>query len=270
MNARDEYGYQGLAALYLGWAKRAKSEPESVEYTSKAEETVNEGLKKVKVREGLWIVSSEIEKWLGDIPSRRKALEKAVQDTPGSTIARYLLGRLYRVSGEFPLALSTLEPVIKTHQDEFRAFIEYALALLDTGRPLREAIAIMRISTTLGLSDPRFISTFGGMLFLNGEFEEATKVFQESAKREFPAEELHTVHYRPKNPTTNGSYVFEGQVVVVRPRYSLIEVEGYPRFLCHASKYRGKQLTAGIGVRFTVEFSARGAMADRPTIIAKS
>ncbi len=267
MNARDEYSYQGLATLYLGWAKRAKSEAESVEYTSKAEEVVNEGLKKVKVREGLWIVSSEIEKWLGDIPSRKMALEKAVEDTPGSPVARYLLGRLYRLSGDAPRALATLEPVLNANHDEFRAITEYALALLDTGRPLREAIAVMRISNTFGLSDSRFISIFGGMLFLNHEFDESSRIFQESLKREFPAEELHAIHYRPKDPATNARYVFEGTIVVIRPRYSLIEVEGYPRFLCHASKYGGKHFTVGMNLRFSVEFSARGAVVDHPTMI---
>lgn len=267
LNPRDEYGYQGLAQLCLDWAKRAKTDAESAEYISRAEEIISDGLKRVITRDGLWITSSEIEKWLGDTPGRLKALERAIQANPGNVIARYLLGVAYRKSGRADLSLNVLEPVIKGYPDEFRSFVEYALALLDTGKSLAEAIAVLRISTTFGLGDPRFIATLGGMLFINGEFDEATKVFQESIKREFPATEIHTVHYRPKRKCVNDPYELEGKILIVKPGYSLIEVEGYPKFLCLSSKYAGLQLKPGMKVQFAVEFSAKGAIADRPAII---
>ena len=267
MNPRDEYGYQSLASLYLDWAKKkASTEAEATEYIAKAEEVVNNGMKKAREREGLWIVSSEIEKWLGDTPSRFSALEKAVKENPAGTVGRYLLGRAYRINGQPAKTLDVLDPVIKGHQEEFRSFIEYVLALLDLARPLPEAIAVLRISTTYGLADPRFIATFGGLLFLNGEFDEANKVFQESVKREFSATELHTVHFKPISPGTQNPYVLEGRVLVVKPGYSLIEVQGYPNLLCHSSKYGGIQFKRDLQLRFQVEFSANGAMANYPVV----
>jgi tetratricopeptide (TPR) repeat protein len=268
MNPRDEYGYHSLASLYLDWAKKkALTEVEAAEYIAKAEEVISIGLKKAGDREGLWIVSSEIDKWLGDIPSRFKALQNAVQENPAGTVGRYILGRAYRRNNQADEAIRVLEPVIKSYQEEFRAFIEYSLALLDLGRPLNEAIAVLRISTTYGLADPRYIATLGGLLFLNGEFNEANKVFQESTRREFSTLELHTVYFKPLKPATRDPYVLTGRVLVVKPRYSLIEVQGYPKFLCHSSKYGGVQLKHGITVSFQIQFSANGVIADHPVIV---
>ncbi|TMG72639.1 MAG: tetratricopeptide repeat protein, partial [Betaproteobacteria bacterium] len=163
LNPKDEYSYQGLAQLYLGWAKRASTDAESAEYISKAEEVISQGLRIVKERDGLWIITSEIQKFFGDQKSRIAALEKAVASSPGSVIARYLLGRTYRLEGKPDKAISILEPVVKNHPDEFRAFIEYALALIAMGKPIAEAVAILNVSTTYGLSDARFIATLGGM-----------------------------------------------------------------------------------------------------------
>jgi tetratricopeptide (TPR) repeat protein len=65
LNERDEYGYQGLASLYVDWAERTEDANESAEYIARAESTITEGLRKVRVREGLWIVSSRIQRVLG-------------------------------------------------------------------------------------------------------------------------------------------------------------------------------------------------------------
>jgi tetratricopeptide (TPR) repeat protein len=268
MNPRDEYGYHSLASLYLDWAKKkASTEVEATEYIAKAEEVISTGLKKAGDREGLWIVSSEIDKWLGDTPSRFMALQNAVQENPAGTVGRYILGRAYRRNNQPEQALAVLEPIIKSHQEEFRAFIEYSLALLELGRPLREVIAVLRISTTYGLADPRYIATLGGLLFLNGEFDEANKVFQESTRREFATTELHAVYFKAVKPGTRNPYVLTGRVLVVKPRYSLIEVQGYPKFLCHSSKYAGIQLKRDMAVNFQIEFSANGAIADHPVIV---
>jgi tetratricopeptide (TPR) repeat protein len=155
LNSRDEYAYQGLASLYLGWAKRAATESESAEYVEKAESIVSEGLKAVRDRDGLWLITAEIQMWLGDKPRQIKALEIATgTSSHGSVVARYLLGRTYRIDQKPDKAVQALEPTIKTNPDEYRSFIEYGLALLDLGRPIEEAIAVLNISATYGLGDP--------------------------------------------------------------------------------------------------------------------
>ena len=98
----DDYTYQALAALYLDWAKQSNIDEEGATYLTKAEESVNEGLRRCREKDALWIVSADIEQWLGNRPSQLKALETAVKESPGSIIARYLLGKGYRHLGRYP------------------------------------------------------------------------------------------------------------------------------------------------------------------------
>jgi tetratricopeptide (TPR) repeat protein len=265
MNNRDEYSYQGLAQLYAGWAKRSETPQEAAEYISKAEAVIDEGLRVVKVRDGLWIESSKIQSMLGDQPLCLRALENAVRESPGSIIARYLLAKAYRTMKRPQEAVDVLDPVVKSHQDEYRPFIEYSLALVDLQKPYNEAIAVLRLSTLYGLSDPRFIATLGGMLFMNGEFTEADRVFGESLKREFPSAEMHSIEFRPPDPMDSKRlFRLNGKVVAVKAGFAFLECPGYPNFLCPGSKYGGLLMTKGLEVTFGVAFSAKGAVADHP------
>lgn len=264
ISRKDEYAYQALATLYLDWAKRSKSDEESALYLTKAEEAVSEGLRYCRDKDGLWIVSSDIEEWLGDRPSQIKALETAVIASPGSIIARYLLGKAYRHLGHYKEAMEVLDPNIKNHPDEFRSYVEYALNMLAAGKSLQEAIAVLEIGSVAGLSDARYIAHLGGMHFLNGDFSKAEKVFAEAERRELPQPELQRVAFHAKELGTGQPLVFVGKVIVRRPAYSLIESEGYPPFFCHSSKYRGLALKDGMRVSFSVAFTPRGPAALEP------
>jgi tetratricopeptide (TPR) repeat protein len=262
---RDEYAYQGLAQLYLGWAMRVKEVAESTEYVAKAEGVIGEGLRLVQVRDGLWIVSSNIQAWIGNEPSRLHALEQAVKSTPGSIIARYLLGRAYRNAGSPEKAVAVLEPLIRDHPDEFRACVEYARALMSLGQPYGNAIAVLRLSTTYGLTDPRFIAILGGMLFMNGDFTEAEKVFQESVKQEFPPAEANRIQFRPRDPSDPQFPLrLKGEVVRVKHNQALIQASDYPAIPCPGSKWGGLRMRVGMDIRFEPAFSARGPLADKP------
>ena len=264
---RDDYAYQGLAELYLNWAKRAKEASESAEYISKAEGVISEGLRLVRVRDGLWIVSSKIRDWLGDQPSCFRALEQAVKSTPGSIIARYLLGRAYRRARSPEKAGMVLEPLVKDHPDEFRACVEYAMALLELGEPYSKAIPALRLSTTYGLTDPRFVATLGGLLFMNEEFTEAKRVFDESIKQEFPADEASRIQFRPRQRGNPKARVrLRGKVVAVKTGYAFVQPPEFPAFLCPGSMYGGVSVSEGINIGFEPAFSARGALAEHPTL----
>jgi len=267
INPKDAYGYQALARLFLLWAKRATSEAESAEYISKSEAVISEGLKIVKERDGLWTITADIEQWIGNESKRMKALEVAVRSSPESVVPRYLLGRGLRRSGQPEKALEVLKPVLSSHSDQYRSFIEYALALVDAGRPLAEAIATMGISTTYGLGDPRFVATLGGMQFLYGEHDNAAKTFQESVRREFPYEEAIAIHFRPKKDGV--PLKLRGKVAVVRPNYVLIQVEGYPMFVCPKAKFGSAPMVKGVDVDFTLEFNAKGPTASWPVVLPK-
>jgi len=268
LNRRDAYTYQSLATLYLDWAKQSEIDEESAAYLTKAEEAISEGLRHCRDKDRLWIVSSDIEQWLGNQPSQLRALETAVKESPGSIIARYLLGKAYRHLERYPDALTVLEPNIKNHPDEFRSFIEYALSMLASNKSLKESIAVLDISSVAGLSDARYISHLGGMHYLNGDYKKAEGVFAEATRRELPPSELKRVYFEPQQPDTGQTLELTGKVIVRRPTYSLIESEGHPPFFCHSSKYKGLTLKEGMKLSFKVGFSPRGAMALYPKEVA--
>jgi tetratricopeptide (TPR) repeat protein len=266
---RDEYSYQGLAKLYLEWAKRV-NDRESAEYISRSEEIISAGLRKVRNRDGLRLVSAEVEDFLGNKPAHLDALEKAVTESPGSIIARYLLGRKYRRSGESQKAIDVLRPVIKDHSEEFRSCIEFALASLDLGETYEKCIAILNLGTLYGLSDTRFIATLGGMYFMNRQFTEAERTFSESIKQEFSRSESYVVYFRPRDPNDKTRPLrLHGRVVEVRAGYAFIDPRDYPRVLCPGSKFGGLVMARGMDVSFELCFSAKGSLADRPRLQEK-
>lgn len=261
---KDEYAYHGLAQLYLDWARRVSDPAEVAEYISKAEAVIEEGLKTVRVRDSLWIISSEVQRLIGDHPSYLGALEQAVKSSPEGIVGRYLLGRAYRISGIPQKSKEILEPVITNHPYEFRSFAEYARAMLDLGEPVLKVIAVLNISTLYGLNDPRFIALLGGLLFMSGQYSKALTVFEESYKKEIPADEASTIQFRPNDPVDKGKPLkLKGKVVAVKAGYAFIEVPGYPRFYCPGSKFGGIILTQGLEVRFEPAFTARGAIVDK-------
>jgi tetratricopeptide (TPR) repeat protein len=264
INPRDEYSYQTLASLYVDWARQSGDPGEAADYLSKAEAVISEGLMRVRVRDGLWIVSSNIQQMLGNRPEYLEALARAVGSTPGSIVARYLLGRAYRRLGDPAKAVEVLTPLIEGHPDEFRAFVEVARAMLALGKPYSRCIAILQMSTLYGLSDPRFVATLGGMLFMNGAFSEAQTIFAETYKREFPASEAVRVQFRPPDPRRPGSTLrLVGKVSRAKAGFSFIDAPGYPSFFCPGSAWGRVVMRSGMRIEFEPCFTARGATADR-------
>ncbi len=266
LNPRNNYCYKDLAELYLNWAKRLEDEKEISEYIEKAESIISEGLKEVRNKEALWIVSAEIQKFLGDNPRYIRFMQQAIADAPQSIIGRYLLGRTFRKNGDYSKAIEILEPVIFNHPEEFRSYVEYALSLYLSGETYKRCTAILFQSTLYGYHDPRFLATLGGMLFMDGEFSEANKVFEESNKRNFSVAELNSIQFIPIEPIKREKYQeLNGTVVHVRAGYCLIEVPGYPKpFLCPGSKYKGILMENNLKLTISIGFTAKGPIAIYP------
>jgi tetratricopeptide (TPR) repeat protein len=265
MSSRDEYSFSTLASLYLDWAKKVTDPGESSEYVKKCEETLNEGFRNVVTRDALWLVSADVEEWLGNEPNRLKALERAVKESPKSVVARYILARAYRRQHLPESAIQILQPVVKEQAvDEFRSCIEYALALYDMGRSLPECIAVLKLGSLYGMADPRFIATLGGMLYLNREFTEAKNVFSHSSRQDFTTVEATAPKFRPTQPGSDERLRFRGTVRIVRAGFAIIETPDYPDFFCRSSKYGQLVLRRNLEVEFQPAFSARQALAEKP------
>ncbi|MBI5579219.1 MAG: SIR2 family protein [Deltaproteobacteria bacterium] len=263
---KDPYCYQGLAELYLNWAGKSLTDSEATEYIEKAEEIIGEGLREVRMREYLWILSARIQSFLGNHPGYLQYLERAVHEHPESITARYLLGRAFRKNGNYNKAADILEPLVLKHPEHYRSYVEYSLCLFQIGKNYKECIAILQQSTLYGFYDPRFIATLGGMLFMDCSFSTAEQVFSEYSKRNFTAEEANTIQYRACDPTNRRTPLrVEGRVVNVKAGFSWIESTGYPKaFFCPGSKYKGLLMEKGLKVTFQVAFNAKGAIADDP------
>ena len=83
----DDYGHSGLASLYLAWSRRKKlSDDEGAEYLEKAETAVAKGLRVVREKTALLIISSDIQKELGNQPERISKLRQAVDADSASAI----------------------------------------------------------------------------------------------------------------------------------------------------------------------------------------
>ena len=76
-----------------------------------------------------------------------------------------------------------LDPFVTESADEFRIFIEYAKCLLALGSDYKTAAATLHMAHLTGMSDPRYVSTLGGMLFLAKSYTEAETMFGEGARR---------------------------------------------------------------------------------------
>src|SRR5450432_1431990 len=94
-----------------------------------------------------------------------------------------------------------------------------------------KAIAVLRLSTLYGFSDPRFVATLSGMLFMNEEFSAAKQVSSESYKREFPAEEAKRIQFRPRDPNDRSKALqLTGTVAALKVGYAFIDAPGYESF----------------------------------------
>lgn len=265
LGSRDPYPLQGLADLFLEWAKRASDQNEAADYLTKAQEVINRGLLEVRDKEGLWIISSKIQDWLGDRPGAIEALSKAAVHAPDSSVSRYLLGRTYHRRGSFDRVIETLAPLIKADPNNYQACLLYAESLLRSAGSKDEAVAILRMGNLYGLRDPRYVATLGGLLVLSGKLTEADEIFSRGRAMEFGIDELRSNLFTPTD--SNGARLaFDGIVSRAMPGFVWISVPGMPEFWAFGSKFGGVVARKGLKVRFTPSFSARGtfALAVRP------
>ena len=152
---------------------------------------------------------------------------------------------------------------MEAHTEEFRVSVEYARAMEALGEPYAKCIAVLRLSTLYGLSDPRFVGTLGGMLFMNGEFSPAKEIFDQTYRREFPAPEASRIQFRPRDRAKLSSPLrLVGKVAAVKAGYAFIDVAGYPSFFCPGSKFGRIIMRPGLELEFQPVFTAKGPLAD--------
>jgi cold shock CspA family protein len=265
----DAYGHSGLARLYLNWSRRARiSDDEATEYLEKAETVVSEGLKVVSERASLLIISSDVQKDLGNQPERLSKLRQAVESDSASTVARYLLARAYRDQG-YPLkTIEVLDPIIKSDFKEVRAYVEYARAMLETGEPIKKAAATLSQCRLDGETDSAFIGLYGGLLYLDGKYDEAMKLWNDSTELGFSDDERTRRQFVPHDlADKNKKLRISGTVVHPKPSYVLIQPDKGPVIISKMTAVGRTALERGHNVDFELSFSAKGPLAEHLRLI---
>lgn len=262
MNERDPYPYQSLAELYFTWAKRCRDDAERIDYLTRAEEVIGDGMRKVWDREGLWIVSASIQHWLGNTPEATRALERGVAEAPGSIVARYILGVRYLDQGDPQRAMTVLQPLVTENPNEFRPCIVYARAQVEAGERYDAAIATMRLGELFGSRDARFIAILGAMQYMNGDFTGASGTFGRTSGLELSFEEQTAIHFTaPEYPGSHLRLRLQGEVVAVKKGFAFVRTPGYEDVFCPRSKIGELILKVGMKVSYEIAFSARGPIA---------
>jgi tetratricopeptide (TPR) repeat protein/cold shock CspA family protein len=265
----DSYGHSGLASLYLRWSQRPKlSTDEATEYLEKAEAVVSQGLRVVTERTSLLITSAEIQKELGNQPARLIKLRQAVESDSASAVGRYLLARAYRDQGQPRKTMEVLERIIKTDFKQVRAYVEYTRAMLEIGEPIKKCAATLAQCRLDGESDSAFVGLYAGLLFMDGKYVEAKKLWDTAKEHTFSYEERIKRQFTPRDPTDFAKRVrLAGVIQHVRPGYVLIQPDEGPVVISKMTGVGGTPLSPGQKVTFELTFSAKGALAENLKII---
>jgi tetratricopeptide (TPR) repeat protein len=260
----DDYGHSGLATLYLDWSRRRKlTDDEATEYIEKAEAAISNGLRVVTGRTSLLIISADIARELGNQPGRLSKLREAVQADSASVVGRYLLARAYREQKSPDKTIEVLDPVIKTDFKAVRSYVEYTRAMLETGELFRKCAATLSQCALDGESDPAFIGLYGGLLFVDGRYDEASKLWERAKEQTFTYDERVKRQFDARDPKDQMKRLrYSGVVLHAKPGYVLIQLDDGPTVISTTTMVGKTILQNRQRVTFNLSFSAKGPLAE--------
>lgn len=264
----DDYGHGGLATLYLHWSRRPKiSSDESAEYLEKAETVIDKGLRVVKDRSSLLVISAGISKDLGDQPERLSKLRQAVESNSASAAGRFMLGRAYRERGMPEKTISVLDPIIRTDFKDVRAYVEYTRAMLDLGEPVAKCAATLSQCRLDGDSDPAFVGLYAGLLYMDGKYVDANKIWEDAKEQSFSYDDRTKRQYTPYDSGEPRKRVrFSGSVQLRKPGNILLRPDEGTVVISRSTSVGKTVLQPRQRVTFELSFSAKSPLAENLSI----
>jgi cold shock CspA family protein len=209
-----------------------------------------------------------VQKDLGDQPARLGKLRQAVESDSASPIARYLLARAYRDQGIPLKTIETLNPIIKNDFKDVRAYVEYTRAMLETGETFKKSAATLSVCKMEGETDSSFIGLYGGLLYIDGKYGEAQKLWEDARELNFSDEERTRRQFVPRDPETQQKLKFNGVVMVAKPSFVLIQHDDGQMVISKMTVVGGKVLEKNQKVEFELSFSAKSPLAENLRLVS--
>jgi hypothetical protein len=164
--------------------------------------------------------------------------------------------------------MEVLEPIIKTDFKHVRAYVEYTRAMLEVGEPIKKCAATLSQCRLDGESDPAFVGLYGGLLYMDGNYAEAKKLWDGAKEQNFSYEERIKRQYSPRDPADTAKRVrLMGVIQHVEPGYVLIQPDEGPVVLSKMTIVDGVALQDGQTVTFEPSFSAKGVLEENLKVV---
>jgi cold shock CspA family protein len=210
--------------------------------------------------------SAEIQKELGNQSERLSKLRQAVASDAASIVGRYVLATAYRDKGEPKLTMDVLDPVIKNDFTQVRSYLVYVRAMLHQVESPKKCAATLAQCKLDGGTNPAFVGLYGGLLYIDGSFEAAKKVWDDATEQNFTTEERNRRQYIPLD--VNGTRMrFRGTVMRVKPSFIFISPTDGFDVISFALAVDGVSLKKGDSVEFSLSFSARSSLAENVRLV---
>ena len=98
---------------------------------------------------------------------------------------------------------------------------------------------------------------------MDGQTDEASKVFSESIRQEFSYAEKIRIQFRPRDPADRSAPLrLSGRVTTVKPSYVFVQTDKYPDFISGTTKIDKTVLQRDMRITFQPVFNAKGPYAD--------
>ncbi len=139
--------------------------------------------------------------------------------------------------------------------------------MLETGETFKKSAATLSVCRTDGETDASFIGLYGGLLYIDGKYAEAQKLWDDAKELNFSDEERTRRQFVPRDHATGSKLRFAGNIVHIKPSFILIQPEEGPVVISKITGVGGEPLEKGQGVDYELSFSAKAPLAENLRLV---
>lgn len=139
--------------------------------------------------------------------------------------------------------------------------------MLETGETFKKAAATLSVCRMDGETDSSFIGLYGGLLYIDGKYIEAQKLWEDARELNFSDEERTRRQFVPRSQETGEKLRFNGVIVLVRPSFVLIQHDDGQTVISKMTSVGGKPLEKQQKVDFELSFSAKSPLGENLRLV---